>query len=176
MTIGNLKPKQLQSQSETQANYHFSQPWADGIHGISCSFLQISEEQKENQLGRRLWKRDGVTQSQLDLLVKPTPILCWFLIGRLITHHFFEPISKQTKPKQSRDCFRQSLTDLKTAVFTCWENSHVRDVLFSLPRCSLQFIHFEISPFGTWNRHVKYLRRLSSARSIVSLRQRYFVS
>ena len=46
VTIEKAKPKQLQSQSEVQANYYFSQTRTDGIHGIIYSFSQTSEEQK----------------------------------------------------------------------------------------------------------------------------------
>ena len=76
-----------------------SQPWTDRTHGASYSFSQANEEQKYNQSQQFLHKRDGVTKtktnttlgctSQFDLLVKPTPIPRLFLIGGVITHHFW---------------------------------------------------------------------------------------
>ena len=71
------KPKLMQLQSQSQAKkltIVFSQSWI-----VIYSLSQTKEEQKKNQLGQWLWKRDGVTQtktnatlgftSQLDLLV-----------------------------------------------------------------------------------------------------------
>ena len=43
--------------------------------------------------------RFSLETSQLDSLVKPTPIHCMFPIGRLIVHQFFEALRKPTKSK-----------------------------------------------------------------------------
>ena len=37
--------------------------------------------------------------SQLDLLVKPTPVPHLFLVGRVIAHYFLESVRKPTKAK-----------------------------------------------------------------------------
>ena len=105
MTVGKPKPKQLESQSEAQASYHF-QPTMNRWNSRSNLIVFTNQWSPKEQIGyfenTMAWhkpkpKPHPLLTDNFDLPVKSTPITRLFLIGRVMTHHLLEPMKKPTK-------------------------------------------------------------------------------